>query len=321
MNYHNLSTTDSVPEWDPEAPCMDSSQDWFCRDLWIDAARDGMANEHGNSRGGGRWLDLDDSDEEEYQPQVEVARKAKRDEAPAVEEPDQVKPPAAVHTEEDSDANAGSDYDAMPDSDVELPDLQPPSKFSIPNSSYKPARILINPRCVTTYTGISHTKLARELFGDEDEQNNDVLVVGGKYVLDDWDSAPDSFVCQEQRYICHYLIFSIMLTRLLDKREAEKPQRLKGALVSPSTTNSRKIIDMDTLSPCSMRIIVYREDLIYFCCYMLCYVINFVCVVSDFLGFRRLHVELIVDPEMSNTTLSLDEAGQVKRTEIFKEGC
>ncbi|KAG8901422.1 Cryptococcal mannosyltransferase 1 [Tulasnella sp. 408] len=40
-NYHNLTTSEPVPEWDPEGACMDSTQAWFCRDLWIDAAKDG----------------------------------------------------------------------------------------------------------------------------------------------------------------------------------------------------------------------------------------------------------------------------------------
>jgi hypothetical protein len=98
--------------------------------------------------------------------------------------------------EKDLDANAGSDYDAMPDSDVPLAEV--PVRFSIPNSVFRPVRILVNPRCVTTYAGVSHTQLALDLFGPERE------VVGpeggeGKYVLEDWEGAPESFVCQEQR--------------------------------------------------------------------------------------------------------------------------
>ncbi|KAG8938710.1 Cryptococcal mannosyltransferase 1 [Tulasnella sp. 424] len=38
---HKLSTSDAVPEWDPEGACMDSTQVWFCRDLWVDAAKGG----------------------------------------------------------------------------------------------------------------------------------------------------------------------------------------------------------------------------------------------------------------------------------------
>jgi hypothetical protein len=99
----------------------------------------------------------------------------------------------------DPDANAGSDYDAMPveDGGEEVPPADPAgNRFSIPNSVFRPARILVNPRCPTTYAGVSHTQLARDLFGEGDD---DVLSSSGKYVLDDWEGAPESFVCQEQR--------------------------------------------------------------------------------------------------------------------------
>ena len=98
----------------------------------------------------------------------------------------------------DPDANAGSDYDAMPveDGGEEVP---PPEvgTLLIPNSVFRPARILVNPRCPTTYAGVSHTQLARDLFGEGDD---DSLTSTGKYVLDDWEGAPESFVCQEQRW-------------------------------------------------------------------------------------------------------------------------
>ena len=32
------------------------------------------------------------------------------------------------------------------------------------------ARILVNPRCVTTYAGVSHTQLALDLFGPPDRE-------------------------------------------------------------------------------------------------------------------------------------------------------
>ena len=97
----------------------------------------------------------------------------------------------------DPDANAGSDYDAMPDEEG-AEELPPPDTvaLSIPNSVFRPARILVNPRCPTTYAGVSHTQLARDLFGEGDD---DSITASGKYVLDDWEGAPDSFVCQEQR--------------------------------------------------------------------------------------------------------------------------
>ncbi|KAH8113150.1 cryptococcal mannosyltransferase 1-domain-containing protein [Phellopilus nigrolimitatus] len=79
----------------------------------------------------------------------------------------------------DSYANVGSDFDAMPDTgegetddaaageDDELADA-----FSIPNSVFRAARILVNPRCVTTYAGVSHAQLVLDLFGpDKDEED------------------------------------------------------------------------------------------------------------------------------------------------------
>jgi len=100
--------------------------------------------------------------------------------------------------DDDADANVGSDFDAMPDSgapEVDYGDNM--ARLSIPNSVFHPARILVNPRCVTTYAGVSHTQLALDLFGGEKE---DVITLGSSmYALDDWEGAPESFVCQEQR--------------------------------------------------------------------------------------------------------------------------
>ncbi len=48
INYHsgsgyaNLSTTESAPRRDSDSPCLDSSQAHFCRDLWINGAREGV---------------------------------------------------------------------------------------------------------------------------------------------------------------------------------------------------------------------------------------------------------------------------------------
>ena len=104
----------------------------------------------------------------------------------------------------DPDANAGSDYDAMPvedgGEDVPPPEL---TRLSIPNSVFRPARILVNPRCPTTYAGVKHTQLARDLFGEGDD---DALTATGKYVLDDWEGAPESFVCQEQRCVIYWCL-------------------------------------------------------------------------------------------------------------------
>ena len=101
--------------------------------------------------------------------------------------------------EEDPDANAGSDFDAMPDTDDGL-SVVPTRRLSVPNSVFRPARILINPRCVTTYAGVSHTQLALDLFGPKKgDEESPPESGGGKYTLEDWEGAPESFVCQEQK--------------------------------------------------------------------------------------------------------------------------
>lgn len=122
--------------------------------------------------------------------------------------------------EPDADVNAGSDYDAMPDSDVPI-DVLPAAPLSVPNSAYTPARILVNPRCVTTYAGVSHTQLALDLFGTGDD--DEAQINATKYVLEDWDGAPESFVCQEQRYIFYSFIF-ILLTLLQANRRQKGSQ-------------------------------------------------------------------------------------------------
>lgn len=71
---------------------------------------------------------------------------------------------------------------------------------AIPNGNFRPARILVNPRCVTTYAGVSHSQLALDLFGDKDDEPAPEYNTGaGKYVLEDWEGAPSSFACQEMR--------------------------------------------------------------------------------------------------------------------------
>ena len=71
---------------------------------------------------------------------------------------------------------------------------------SLPNNAFPNAiaKILVNPRCVTTYAGVSHTQLALDLFGSGEDREPTVHE-GGKYVLDEWRTAPESFVCQEMR--------------------------------------------------------------------------------------------------------------------------
>lgn len=112
----------------------------------------------------------------------------------------------------DPDANAGSDYDAMPDEDDAPLAEAPPARLSIPNSVFRPARILVNPRCVTTYAGVSHTQLALDLFGPERDGDAAGAGIGGvgKYVLEDWEGAPESFVCQDQRCVfCHSTLMAV----------------------------------------------------------------------------------------------------------------
>lgn len=198
-DFQNLSRAEGVPSRSPDAPCLDSSQAWFCRDLWVRSARDAMEEvDKGSGAGAG------------HRRRSGVIEVAGRD--AFMKGRDAVKVHVGGKEEEvdddaadrrkggkkiDPDANAGSDYDAMPveDGGEEVP---PPEvgTLLIPNSVFRPARILVNPRCPTTYAGVSHTQLARDLFGEGDD---DSLTSTGKYVLDDWEGAPESFVCQEQR--------------------------------------------------------------------------------------------------------------------------
>ncbi|KAF9476110.1 glycosyltransferase family 69 protein [Pholiota conissans] len=207
-DFQNLSRAEGVPVREPDAPCLDSSQAWFCRDLWVRSARDAM-----------QTGDKPYYAAEVHRRDVVVEEVAAHD--PLMEARDAVKVklggPAAEGGEEeevddnaadrrkgvgkgkkDADANAGSDYDAMPDEEGggEVPPAAESGTLLIPNSVFRPARILVNPRCPTTYAGVSHTQLARDLFGEGDD---DSLSATGKYVLDDWEGAPESFVCQEQR--------------------------------------------------------------------------------------------------------------------------
>ncbi|KIK82438.1 hypothetical protein PAXRUDRAFT_14732 [Paxillus rubicundulus Ve08.2h10] len=166
-DFHNSSS--DVPQRPSDAPCLDSTQAWFCRDLWVTKALEGV------------------QDDEVLDPALRDMKSAPH--ARARHRRQIPNPPM------DSDVNAGSDFDAMPDSDLPL-GMLPAVRLSVPNSVYTPARILINPRCVTTYAGVSHTQLALDLFGtdDDDEMQGNAT----KNVLDDWEGAPESFVCQEQ---------------------------------------------------------------------------------------------------------------------------
>ena len=106
--------------------------------------------------------------------------------------------------EEDEDASSGGPGSPP---DISFDDeLDADSPFTIPNQLFQPARILVNPRCVTTYAGVSHTDLAVDLFGPPDREEE--REVGREDVLDEWEGAPDTFVCQEQRSVP--VLFSVL---------------------------------------------------------------------------------------------------------------
>ncbi|KAF8699635.1 hypothetical protein RHS03_07067, partial [Rhizoctonia solani] len=207
MNFHNLSTSESAPVWDPEGPCMDSSQSWFCRDLWASAAKEGGGGDKGkevypvedkdtSGRNTPAKRQVEEPKKDDEKPKDNKAEeKPKDDKAP----PPPPGRPEKANPESDSDSDTGSDYDALSGPSPPRVHIPPPS---IPNSVFQPARILINPRCVTTYAGVSHTKLAADLFGEEENEagmpkhEHDK---NSRYVLDDWMGAPGAFVCQEQR--------------------------------------------------------------------------------------------------------------------------
>jgi len=186
-NFFNLTNNDTPTEWYPQQACMDSTQAWFCRDLWVDAARDGMREERFGGKADPAWVHSNNAAVQKREAEPEPQGKPVDGDGGAAEA-----------------EKAGSDFDAMPEGDAPLPPAPAPAPESddatpyIPNSAFRPARILVNPRCVTTYAGVSHAQLALDLFGPRDG-SEDEPTQRGKYVLEDWEGAPDSFVCQEQR--------------------------------------------------------------------------------------------------------------------------
>jgi hypothetical protein len=239
-NAMNITATNDMST-DPETPCMDSAQMWFCRDLWVDAAQSGLKTGTRGHRGGNHKRDLGEITEnlkplekrqkekrqnqkklsEELKAEKEQKQKAAEAEKKKAAAADQQKKAAALEDDpaaqpavpvreaadldrrqdgtEASNDDSGTNIDAM-DEDTNNPDLEALPKedlpFMIPNSEFVPARILVNPRCLTTYGGVSHTKLALDLFGGPKEH---VHRTEGKYAVEDWVGAPDSFVCQEMR--------------------------------------------------------------------------------------------------------------------------
>ncbi|KAF7760847.1 CAZyme family GT69 [Agaricus bisporus var. burnettii] len=223
--FYNLSRADGVPVRNSDASCLDSSQAWFCRDLWVQAARDAIEEEGdrvgsgANAGGGGAKvrkrndeevkedMDEDENQNLELEKQELEEKQHHREEikvaVAGIEGLEEVNDGgAADRKKSDPDANAGSDYDAIPPEEGGE-DVPPPPEFDkllIPNSAFRPARILVNPRCPTTYAGVTHTQLARDLFEAREGEDKDKPLTSGKYVLDDWEGAPESFVCQEQRH-------------------------------------------------------------------------------------------------------------------------
>lgn len=207
----NMTIKQEKPDWNPETQCMDSTQMWFCRDLWADAARGGLKN--GRRSEGKGHKPLAGSHKKR------AASLAKREQAAQVEAvitPEVEDEPEEVIVEhrndrrqnpvkdKANDAESGTDMDAIeedpknPAPEPLKPQELPKSAFLIPNSAFTPARILVNPRCVTTYGGVSHLQLALDLFGNGQDDTSS-FGDSGKYVLEDWAGPPDSFVCQEMR--------------------------------------------------------------------------------------------------------------------------
>ncbi|PCH34713.1 hypothetical protein WOLCODRAFT_133573 [Wolfiporia cocos MD-104 SS10] len=203
-DFHNASTPADAPVRDPEGKCQDSAQMWFCRDLWVWKARQGLhALEADGGADGGAGVHTHPivrraEDEEEIQQLSQDQEHSDNDNEDAKRQNEELSPRQGGKA--DADANVGSDYDA---SDLELADPPPVEtvpdqvELNIPNSVFLPARIMVNPRCVTTYAGVKHTQLALDLFGPPDREEGDEEMKA-KDVLDRWEGAPDTFVCQEQ---------------------------------------------------------------------------------------------------------------------------
>jgi hypothetical protein len=240
-----------MPIRPPDAPCLDSSQTWFCRDLWIHQAKEGVRESDGPDVAPAKSKRAELVEEavikeaikkeevikkEAIKKEEVIKKEVIKKEEPVHEAKDDI--PERRQNQDDADANVGSDYDAMPDSDDNLGDA-PSRKLSIPNSVFRAARILVNPRCVTTYAGVSHTQLAMDLFGPERDEESD-LPKGkrGKYVLDDWEGAPESFVCQEQKYFVPFppSIFCLLIeVTTIDRQEGEKQRKRNDDLASRYT--------------------------------------------------------------------------------------
>jgi hypothetical protein len=134
--------------------CLDSSQMWFCRDMWVKNAEEG----------------------------VEAVNK--------------------IHGKKSTERKSSS-TPPLPVDFLQADSLDRPEGMRIPNALFRPAKILINPRSVTTYAGVSHAMLAKDLFADvEDDGVRPRSSDDSKeerYLVETWEGAPESFSCLEQR--------------------------------------------------------------------------------------------------------------------------
>jgi len=147
------------------------------------------------------------------------------------ERQDQPGKPAAANPAAQVDNGAGKSRPKSVNDDADEFDSDAPPPLShgssrsraTRNSAFVPARIIVNPRCVTTYAGVSHTQLALDLFGGEDDDEETLISKGlaGKSLMDEEDDyladnmdkksfrdkyampqygpAAETFVCQEMR--------------------------------------------------------------------------------------------------------------------------
>lgn len=176
-----------------------------------EAARDVKADEGAGAGAGAAKADKAEGAAAPRDPAKQVKPGGKKDGIREAIAADMAEDPAAQpeHAEagEHADPNAapkedsGTNIDAMDDKENPAPEAlrkeDLPSSFMIPNSEFEAARILVNPRCLTTYGGVSHSRLALDLFGGRDHSHRGE----GNYMVEDWAGAPDSFVCQEMRTV------------------------------------------------------------------------------------------------------------------------
>lgn len=222
-DYFNASTPAGPSTRAPDAKCLDSTQAWFCRDLWIYKAKEGMRasvvqSDAGKIAGEG----VQNKRVQKREPQgidERLGYEEEGQEGVVLEgEPLGLRVGgdggAMAEPQDEMDANVGSDFDASdlpadppPPATEEEEDEQSGGRTNVPNAVFQSAKIMVNPRCVTTYAGVSHTQLALDLFGppDGDEDDEGALASAGRRrergmdVLEKWESSPETFVCQEQQ--------------------------------------------------------------------------------------------------------------------------